>query len=423
MARLGRVMQFQLKAAIEADHPNLIPLAAENNVMVWHFLVVNLPGPFAGGEYIFRLTAPDNFPQKPPKFEFITKNGVFTPGGGICISVGEFHANDAPGESGSYGWRPSLGMIGFAREVVNGMLNPEFLGSGVRICNDDLSTKARYAAASVSWNQKNHSGLVAQFRAFETEHPDHRAVRILRMKRAALRAAQADFKTVMLESLPPLFAEAFGDNDWSTLSPSLGYLGEIPDLPFAELKPMGFPANGRTVLCRIDAPLRGALAETEESVRRVLCLALHARICLELAVGENSNNTWYFHLGWFPRFLEGFKVFLEHLPAVCGGASRVIVPEAMQELSSKPQALSAIHNDFTSFLRAQDIDEKARLGKAFATKVRASAAKFPAMAVRSEPPPGSSEQSKLPDLTGQASNDDLDSYIDELLGEEELVTM
>ena len=70
---------------------------------VWYFLIGGLDTPFRGGEYLFKLIAPDEFPQKPPKFEFLTKNGVYTPGGPICISVGDFHTNDDPARTGRGG--------------------------------------------------------------------------------------------------------------------------------------------------------------------------------------------------------------------------------------------------------------------------------------------------------------------------------
>ena len=37
-------------------------------------------------------------------------------------SVGEFHHDDAPGPDGAHGWRPALGMAGFAVQVVNGLV-------------------------------------------------------------------------------------------------------------------------------------------------------------------------------------------------------------------------------------------------------------------------------------------------------------
>ena len=128
MSKLPLILMNQYNKALKANNPNLITYVDENNLTIWYFLIKGLKDtPFEGGEYIFKLKAPDQFPHKPPSFEFCTPNGVYDIGGKICISVGEFHANDKPGSTGSYGWRPSLGMYGFANEVLNGLINYKFL--------------------------------------------------------------------------------------------------------------------------------------------------------------------------------------------------------------------------------------------------------------------------------------------------------
>ena len=119
----ARVLANQYRIALAKPFEHLLVWADEADLRRWFFLVVGLEPPFAGGEFVFLLTAPDTFPQEPPKFEFLTPNGVFEPGGPICISIGEFHAHDAPGASGGQGWRPCLGMLGFAREVVNALVS------------------------------------------------------------------------------------------------------------------------------------------------------------------------------------------------------------------------------------------------------------------------------------------------------------
>jgi ubiquitin-protein ligase len=190
-SRLPKVLKHQLRAAIQEDHPHLIPLVDDADVRIWHFLVVNLPGVYAGGEYLFRLTAPDDFPFKPPQFEFVTPNGVYEPGGRICISIGEFHA-DSSSEHGSHGWRSALGMIGFAREVVNGMINPEYLGAGIRVISAPTkANRVALAQSSRSANETESAGLMAKVAEFEAAHPDHAAVRLRRMFTSADDLARA----------------------------------------------------------------------------------------------------------------------------------------------------------------------------------------------------------------------------------------
>ena len=110
MAQIVRILNEQQKVFVAKPNPHLLLVVDETDCRIWYFMVVGLEIPFTHGEFIFRLTAPDTFPFKPPKFEFLTENGVFMPGGPICISVGELHANDAPGAEGAYGWRASLGI-------------------------------------------------------------------------------------------------------------------------------------------------------------------------------------------------------------------------------------------------------------------------------------------------------------------------
>lgn len=385
--RLVRVMAYQYKAACGADHPNLIPLMNEADAKDWHFLVCNLPGAYAGGEYLFRLRAPEDFPTKPPEFSFLTPNGVFGPGGKICISIGEFHADNQAGKTGSYGWRPALGMIGFAREVANGMINPAFLGGGIRVLNDPFARKAQLAATSVAFNQNCHSGLLAEVAAFEAAHPDYKAVRHRKMWRAAAAIANADFTTTPLESLPANLADAFGDL-WAPLESGVVYLASIPDLPFAQLEPMGFPASGRAVLEKAEELIREAALERDESVRKVLVFALRARLLWESRSPEGP---------------EAFAAFLELLPGVCGGASAASVPDAFARVAAAPAAFPRVHGDLSRFLRTEDIDEKARRGKVLAARALAEAA------VAAAPEGGKN----APPLEG-----DLDELIDDLLAED-----
>ena len=152
MDKITKILINQYKIALKNNDPNLIPLMDTTDVRIWYFLIKGLEMPFDNGEYIFKLTAPDDFPHAPPKFEFLTPNGVYDLGGAICISVGEFHTNDKPGKDGAHGWRPSLGMYGFARQVMNGLICYDGLDHGIRILSTSTEVKKRLAEISKEYN-------------------------------------------------------------------------------------------------------------------------------------------------------------------------------------------------------------------------------------------------------------------------------
>lgn len=175
--RLTKVLATQYKKAKEDPHPYLLTFVNDEDLKNWYFLIGGLDTPFLGGEYIFKLTAPDDFPHAPPKFEFLTPTGVFLPGGPICISVGEYHADDAPGKDGAKGWRPSLGMIGFAAQVVNGMICFDTLDSGIRIQILPTPMKSAIAKASRERNMNEYRELYDKFEQIIEQNPDIEPVR------------------------------------------------------------------------------------------------------------------------------------------------------------------------------------------------------------------------------------------------------
>lgn len=198
--RLTRVLMAQLKHFRTAPHPNLLLVVDEKDIRQWYFLAGGLDAPFRCGEYIFKLTASDNFPLEPPSFEFCTPNGVYTPGGAICISIGEFHAHQAPGRQGSYGWRPSLGMAGFATQVVNGLICHEALEHGIRIEKTGPAVKALHAKSSRDHNRRRYPQLNDAFEKILADSPELECVRAIAAARQAPVSAPV--------SAPPVSAPA-----------------------------------------------------------------------------------------------------------------------------------------------------------------------------------------------------------------------
>ena len=94
MNRFNKILLNQYRLSKKDENINLISYMDEKDIRIWYFLITGLDEPYKEGEYIFKLTAPNSFPQEPPSFEFCTPNGVYELGGKICISVGEYHKND-----------------------------------------------------------------------------------------------------------------------------------------------------------------------------------------------------------------------------------------------------------------------------------------------------------------------------------------
>lgn len=178
--------QLKLSWTVEPE-TNILFTTEENNVYVWHCLMFGLPEEFFGGEYIIRLQAKDDFPSSPPSFKVLTPNGAYEIDCFICISVGEFHVKDYQSAKSdphkSFGWRPSEGMLGFARECMNGMICD--VGSGMNVLR---STKKedfiRLAGESVHFNVTKYPEIMTSFESLADANPDHPGVKRWRLCRA-----------------------------------------------------------------------------------------------------------------------------------------------------------------------------------------------------------------------------------------------
>ena len=330
--RLQKIMTYQLKRAA-AGNPHLVPHVDETDCRKWSFLICNLPPPYEGGEYMFCLTATDEFPRKPPVFTFLTPNGVYRPGGKICISIGEFHAGDKAGKTGSYGWRPALGMIGFAQEVVNGMLVPESLGGGIRVISESPpAVKIAHARESVAFNQKKHPKLVADFEEFFASNPDHPAARARVAHRAKVGLLAHKTGDSVLKH-PEMLSRALG-TIWPLVEPAVAGYQARPAPP------------------HIEAAMRGVLGCRGEETRRVLALGVAALVATE--AGEGAARA----------YPAAFARFQAELPAVCGGRCREIVPNAISKLSQAPNTFLAVYPSLEAFVASEDIDKKAGMGEA-----------------------------------------------------------
>lgn len=118
--------QFE-KATKEPSDYCKFAMDEEGDIHVIYILIHNIPGKdgeFQGGEYIFKMLLPADFPYNPPDFVALTPNGIYGHGKKCCISIGSYHKDQ---------YKPSLGISGFAMELANGLMNYDQMGNGINL--------------------------------------------------------------------------------------------------------------------------------------------------------------------------------------------------------------------------------------------------------------------------------------------------
>jgi ubiquitin-protein ligase len=162
-----------------------------SEVRICYGLISGLGEPYKGGEYIFQLIMHDDYPDVPPRLIFLSATGVFIPGHVVCISVGEFHADDKPGAQGSKGWRKAMGLRGFSCEVVNALICSDDLGTGIGIDHKSSFEKRLLALQSRASNEKQYPEIMAEFNQHIESYPESVAVKNIVAARAPRAADSA----------------------------------------------------------------------------------------------------------------------------------------------------------------------------------------------------------------------------------------
>lgn len=132
--RFIRVLHAQFEKAVREPNPYIVFARHPEKINTWYIKLHNFDGDhgeFKNGEFLFEMIAPNEFPMKPPHFYALTDNGVYKAGldeegkrAKICISIGEFHADNYPA---------TLGMAGFAEQLLSGLIGWRSLGSGINV--------------------------------------------------------------------------------------------------------------------------------------------------------------------------------------------------------------------------------------------------------------------------------------------------
>lgn len=298
--RLTKILYGHYKKAVKDDSEHLLFLLDEENVRICHVLVVGLGYPYVGGEFFLRLQAPEEFPLKPPELRCLTENGVYMVGGKICISVGEFHASDRTGKgsakSGSWGWRPTLGLLGFAREAMNGIICPESLNlekhpdhgrGGLGIEDQPPEVRQTRAVHSAQFNIAHNAQLRRRFLAYAEANPHLKASQTWARQRA-----QAEL--VNGHATAETFSEAYGEElaDWCTEKlPELGASG-LHLRYAADLRKLDSDSYRKSfILIRTEEVLRGAQGASRAASRDAAQDAVWAGLVKSLPFLEPYKNS------------------------------------------------------------------------------------------------------------------------------------
>ena len=162
---LATIIDAQIKKIIKLDEEYYTAVVLPEDIHTVYVLVKNLPDDYVGGEYLFKLDIPAEFPDKPPHLHALTPNGLFELGGQICVSIGTFHQSDfRTTKAGTYGWRPAIGLSGFILNgIINAMLHFDKEDSGIRIKWESPEVKKKLAKKSVEYNKNNHARICNLF--------------------------------------------------------------------------------------------------------------------------------------------------------------------------------------------------------------------------------------------------------------------
>ncbi len=160
MARtFENILMGHYKKATKEPSINFLFAMDDQDCGTWYILMRNFDGEsneWTGGEFMFKLVAPrptetdQGFPMKPPQFYALTPNGVYEQDKICCISIGQYHPDN---------YRPTLGMYGFARELMNGLIAHETLvdSGGINLIRTKHKQKVEYSQTSREYNEKHYA--------------------------------------------------------------------------------------------------------------------------------------------------------------------------------------------------------------------------------------------------------------------------
>lgn len=155
--RIRALQNHYKQVYLERGHPNFWMVMDPGDIATWYVLIHDLGEDHKGGEYLMRMTAPNNYPFGPPKFELFTPNPRYAIGKSRpCVSMGEYHANNYPA---------ILGMYGFTCELIYTFhASDKELGGGISMKSGvNKQDKLKLASESVAYNNKHYPEVMKLF--------------------------------------------------------------------------------------------------------------------------------------------------------------------------------------------------------------------------------------------------------------------
>jgi ubiquitin-protein ligase len=136
---LAAILNGNFNKAVKAPNEYVLFSRDLTDHNVWYILIRNITGDneeFTGGQYIFKMWAPDDFPFHPPRFYALTENGVYQIGKECCVDGGKWHSDR---------YRPVEGMAGFAEKLMSGLIGWDYLieNGGINLIEPDFLSAAR----------------------------------------------------------------------------------------------------------------------------------------------------------------------------------------------------------------------------------------------------------------------------------------
>lgn len=122
----------------------------QSDLQIIYAVLMNMDGPFSGGEYILKIKLPDDYPLRPPVISCITPNGRFRSDVNICLSISHFHSET---------WSPLINIEKIVYSVLSAFYDTSIQGEG-SIRNLDKKIITDYALKSKDYNITHNSKIM-----------------------------------------------------------------------------------------------------------------------------------------------------------------------------------------------------------------------------------------------------------------------